>query len=395
MGGSSRVVSSALPGLPDRDLIVESVDVLPLRLRLNAPFVVAGGRRTHIETVLVRLRADDGSIGWGEAAPDEEVTGESVAESERVLRDLVAPEMVGLDLSDPDATEAFVDGCAPTAPAARAAVDIAVHDLIARRGGVPLWRYLVGVASGEAAFDDGSAPPLSISRVVSMAAPADMAAAARRHVEAGVSTVKLKVGGPQGWSLDVERVAAVRAAVGPDVGIKVDVNQGWPTVDVAVAALERIARSRPLFVEQPIDRRDLEGLAEMRRRVPEVRVMADEAVRGADDVDRIVGLGAADLVNLKIMRIGGLRATLAAAERAAAGIGVQIGTMLESSVGSAAGLHLAAALSSLADGALAGVEMGGPLMLAEDVSDLALCYDGETVALPTGPGLGVDPVLPS
>jgi len=126
-----------------------------------------------------------------------------------------------------------------------------------------------------------------------------------------------------------------------------------------------------------------------------VRVMADEAVRGADDVDRIVGLGAADLVNLKIMRIGGLRATLAAAERAAAGIGVQIGTMLESSVGSAAGLHLAAALSSLADGALAGVEMGGPLMLAEDVSDLALCYDGETVALPTGPGLGVDPVLPS
>jgi len=127
-----------------------------------------------------------------------------------------------------------------------------------------------------------------------------------------------------------------------------------------------------------------------------VRVMADEAVRGADDVDRIVGLGAADLVNLKIMRIGGLRATLAAAERAAAaGIGVQIGTMLESSVGSAAGLHLAAALSTIAGGALAGVEMGGPLMLAEDVSDLALCYDGETVALPTGPGLGVDPVLPS
>jgi len=276
-----------------------------------------------------------------------------------------------------------------TSSAARAAVDIAVHDAAARRRGVPLWRFLEDRIVADGGTRVGRAH-LQVSRVVSMDDPEVMAARAATHVRAGFSTVKLKVGDPHEWRRDVERVAVVRSAVGPDVGVKVDVNQGWRTAEMAVAAVAAMAESRPLFVEQPVDRRDLAGLAEIRRQVPQVPIMADEAVGSAEDLGRIVALGAADIVNLKVMRLGGLRAAIAAdAVAVAAGMRSQIGTMIESSIGSAAGLHLATALASVAF-----VEMGGPLMLAEDPGDLARCYRGETVTLPDGPGLGVTPRPP-
>jgi L-alanine-DL-glutamate epimerase-like enolase superfamily enzyme len=363
---------------------IRRVDVHPLRLPLREPFEVAYASVTHVETVLVHVTDADGVEGWGEATPDEHVTGETHDDAGRALREVLGPGLVGADVERPGDVVDRLDRLAPAAPAARAAVDIAVHDVLARRRGLPLWRLLEEVAGAPSGKDH-----LLISRVVSMLTPEAMAAAATRHVGAGFSTVKLKVGEPSDWELDVARVAAVREAVGPDVGIKVDANQGWRVPDVAVAAMSEMAASRPLWVEQPVDRRDLEGLAEVRRRVPHVPVMADEAVRDEVDVERVVELGAADLVNLKLMKTGGLlHAIRADALAAAAGIGTQVGTMVESSIASAAGLHLAMALPNVRT-----VEMGGPLMLAEDVGDLARCYHGERIELPDRPGLGVTPAI--
>ena len=369
---------------------ITSVTVVPMRLRFHEPFAVTSGVRTHLETVLVRLTSSDGTVGWGEASPDEGVTGESPTACVEALDGVLAEAVVGRGADDVDALGSSIDDAAGGAgPAARAAVDIAVHDAAARRRGVPLWRFLEDriVAGGGTRAGRNH---LQVSRVVSMDDPEVMAVRAATHVRDGFSTVKLKVGDPEDWRRDVERVAVVRAAVGPDVGIKVDVNQGWRTAEMAVAAVAAMAESRPLFVEQPVDRRDLAGLAEIRRQVPQVPIMADEAVGSAEDLGRIVALGAADIVNLKVMRLGGLRAAIAAdAVAVAAGMRSQIGTMIESSIGSAAGLHLATALASVAF-----VEMGGPLMLAEDPGDLARCYRGETVTLPDGPGLGVTPRPP-
>ncbi len=366
---------------------ITSLTVVPMRLRFHEPFAVTSGVRTHLETVLVRLTFSDGTVGWGEASPDEGVTGESPTACVEALDGVLAEAVMGRGVDDVDALGSSIDDAADGAgAAARAAVDIAVHDAAARRRGVPLWRFLEDriVAGGGTR---AGREHLQVSRVVSMDDPEAMAARAATHVRAGFSTVKLKVGDPRDWRRDVERVGAVRAAVGPDVGIKVDVNQGWRTVEVAVPAVAAMAGSRPLFVEQPVDRRDLAGLAEIRRQVPQVPIMADEAVASVGDLERIVALGAADVVNLKVMRLGGLRAAIAAdAVAAAAGMRSQIGTMIESSIGSAAGLHLATALANVAF-----VEMGGPLMLAEDPGDLARCYRGETVTLPDGPGLGVTP----
>lgn len=369
---------------------IASLAVVPMRLRFHEPFAVTSGVRTHLETVLVRLTSSDGTVGWGEASPDEGVTGESPTACVEALGGVLAEAVTGRGVDDVDALGSSIDDLADGAgPAARAAVDIAVHDAAARRRGLPLWRFLEDriVAGGGTRAGRNH---LQVSRVVSMDDPEVMAVRAATHVRDGFSTVKLKVGDPHDWRRDVERVAVVRAAVGPDVGIKVDVNQGWRTAEMAVAAVAAMAESRPLFVEQPVDRRDLAGLAEIRRQVPQVPIMADEAVGSAEDLGRIVALGAADIVNLKVMRLGGLRAAIAAdAVAVAAGMRSQIGTMIESSIGSAAGLHLATALASVAF-----VEMGGPLMLAEDPGDLARCYRGETVTLPDGPGLGVTPRPP-
>lgn len=364
---------------------IGSVEVLPQRLRLREPFAVAYATIEHVQTVLVRLTADDGTVGWGEATPDEHVTGETFERSLAALRDRLAPAVVGLGVDDVDGVVAVIDEVAPATPAARAAIDVAVHDAAAQRAGLPLWRFLerrIVAAGGVRSTKDH----LLISRVVGKLDPDAMAVAAAAHVAAGFSTVKLKVGEARDWELDVERVAAVRAAVGPDVGIKVDANQGWRVPDVAVAAMSAMRASEPRYVEQPVDRLDLEGLAEVRRRVPGVTVMADEAVAAEVDVERVVDLGAADLVNLKLMKTGGLtHAVRADAMCAAAGIGTQVGTMVESSVASAAGLHLAMALANVAT-----VEMGGPLMIADDPGDLVRCYDGERIVLPTDrPGLGI------
>ncbi|HNA35501.1 MAG TPA: enolase C-terminal domain-like protein [Microthrixaceae bacterium] len=370
---------------------ITSLTVVPMRLRFHEPFAVTSGVRTHLDTVLVRLTASDGTVGWGEASPDEGVTGESPTACVEALGGVLAEAVTGRGVDDVDALGSSIDDLADGAgPAARAAVDIAVHDAAARRRGLPLWRFLEDriVAGGGTRAGRNH---LQVSRVVSMDDPEVMAVRAATHVRDGFSTVKLKVGDPHDWRRDVERVVVVRAAVGPDVGIKVDVNQGWRTAEVAVPAVAAMAESRPLFVEQPVDRRDLAGLAEVRRQVPQVPIMADEAVGSAEDLGRIVALGAADIVNLKVMRLGGLRAAIAAdAVAGVAGMRSQIGTMIESSIGSAAGLHLATALANVAF-----VEMGGPLMLAEDPGDLGRCYRGETVTLPDGPGLGVTPRPPS
>jgi L-Ala-D/L-Glu epimerase len=139
-------------------------------------------------------------------------------------------------------------------------------------------------------------------------------------------------------------------------------------------------------VEQPTDQRDLEGLAEVRRACG-VPIMADEAIHGPHDALRAVGLRACDLINIKLMKCGGLLGALAIdAIAETAGIACQVGTMVESAVASAAGLHLALARHNVQS-----VEMGGPLMLATDLAPLREHYRRDRVTVPDGPGLGLAP----
>jgi L-alanine-DL-glutamate epimerase-like enolase superfamily enzyme len=217
-----------------------------------------------------------------------------------------------------------------------------------------------------------------------MKSPQEMAADAQTHVAAGFSTVKLKVGDGERPMDDVARIAAVREAVGPDIGIKVDVNQGWQTAGTAIAAIRAILPSQPAYIEQPVAWWDLDGLAEVRRQTG-ARIMVDEGCHGPREMQRIVALRAADIVNIKLMKCGGLiNAEKLNAIAETAGILAQVGTMVESSIASAAGLHCSIALANVKT-----VEMGGPLMIAEDIGDTVTWYDRDCITVPDRPGLGI------
>lgn len=358
-----------------RDFEIARIEIVPCRLPLREPFVIAYARQDDIPTVLVRVTMRGGLTGWGEATPDSNVTGESYHATAAVLEHELAPALIGHDARDRETAIRTLDARVDAVPAAKAALDIALHDLVANAYGLPLWALIGG----------RSKPDLHISRVVSMKAPETMAKDALRHVADGFATVKLKVGEAQNWRLDVERITAVRAAVGPEIKIKVDVNQGWKTAANAIPAIREALARAPEYIEQPVDQHDIEALAEVRRQTG-ATIMADECCHGPRDMQRIVALRAADLVNIKLMKTGGIvNALKTNAIAEAAGIGAQIGTMVESSIASAAGLHVAMAMANVRT-----VEMGGPLMITEDIGNLREWYDRDRIAVPDRPGLGVE-----
>lgn len=354
---------------------ITGVEIIPIRLPLIEPFVISYGTFPNVESVLVRIETDAGVTGWGEGTPDPHVTGETFGAVVETLK-MLAPALIGRDPRDRSGAMRAVAARAGGVPTAKAALDIALHDLVGRAAGLPVWALLGGRAKDA----------LTISRVVSLKAPDAMAADAVRHVEHGFRTVKLKVGVAENPRSDIQRVAAVREALGPDIRIKIDVNQGWRTAGVAIPTARAMVPYDPEYIEQPVDWRDLDGLAEVRR-ASGLPVMADEALHDARDALRAVQLRACDLINIKLMKSAGLLGALAMnAIAETAGIVCQVGTMVESSIASAAGLHLALALENVKT-----VEMGGPIMLADDIGPLRHYYDRDRVTVPDGPGLGFDP----
>jgi L-alanine-DL-glutamate epimerase-like enolase superfamily enzyme len=160
-------------------MIISSIDVIPIRLPLREPFVIAYATYADVLSVLVRIRTRDGGEGWGEATPDPNVTGETWGGVAETLRRDLAPALLGRDARDREAALLALDARVEGAPAAKAALDIALHDLVAREAGIPLWQLLGGRAR----------EALHISRVFCIAEPEAMAAAAGRHVAAGFHTV--------------------------------------------------------------------------------------------------------------------------------------------------------------------------------------------------------------
>ncbi len=334
---------------------------------------------TTLETVnfvFVRAETSDRLVGWGEAAclggtTWSEESAESVAATiERYL----APWLVGRDPTDVEALRLEMARRVQGNAFARAAVEMALWDLAGRSLGVPVYRLLGGRVRERV--------PLSWSLAV--ADPQAEVEEARERIALGHRIFKIKTGAAP-LPDDVERVRRLRAAVGPAVSLRVDANQGWdrPTALQAVRALEPCALD---FVEQPVPRWDLEGLAFVAERAP-MPIMADEACCTDHDALALARRGAVSIVSLKLTKSGGLLGSLAIARiAAAAGMGCYVGCMIETSLGTAAYLHLALAAAPVTWGC----ELFGPLLLAGDVTRRPVQYaDGCILGL-DGPGWGVD-----
>jgi muconate cycloisomerase len=334
---------------------------------------------TTLETVnfvFVRLETSDGHVGWGEAAclggPTwSEESAESVAAT---IERYIAPWLVG---RDPTAIEALRIEMARRVqgnPFARAAVEMALWDLAGRALGVPVYRLLGGRVRDRV--------PLSWSLAV--ADPRAEIEEAHARIALGHRIFKVKTAAGA-LADDVERVRRLREALGPAIALRVDANQGWdrPTALRAVRALEPYGLD---FVEQPVPRWDLEGLAMAAERAS-MPIMADESCFTDHDALALARLGSISILSLKLTKSGGLLGSLAIARVAeAAGMGCYVGCMIETSLGTAAYLHLALAAAPVTWGC----ELFGPLLLAGDVTRRPVQYADGCILSLDGPGWGVD-----
>lgn len=339
---------------------------------LVRPFVTAQRRASTHVAVIVEVRDSDGRSGWGEAPCSWRVTGESPQSVAAAVSGPLAETIRGADVVEPDAVCNAIASALVRNSAAKMAVDCAVHDLAAQTEGVPLAVHLGG---------GSTLHPVTTDMTLSAGEPGEVAALARAHSDDGFRTLKVKCG--RGGD-DRMLLRAIRDAVGDDVTLRVDANQGFSreTAIRTIRAWEDDGIG-VAFVEQPVAARALDDLAAVRAAV-ETPIMADESVWDLWDLAEVIRRGAADMVNIKLAKSGGLTEAMRMVRQAErAGVGVLLGSMMESTVGIAAAASLALALG-LADAQ----DLDAGLWLSESPVLGGPRYEGSSIRVPDVPGLG-------
>ncbi|WP_049969704.1 dipeptide epimerase [Haladaptatus cibarius] len=333
-----------------------------LSLPLEHAFTISRSTQTTADNVVVRIEDDEGNVGVGGAAPSKHY-GETADTVETVMPDLLN---VVESVDDPHALaqiEREMKEVVNRNPAARCAVSIALHDLVAKRGDLPLYRYW--------GLDPENT--LETSFTIGIDTTEVMREKTAEAVEAGYNTLKVKVGTDR----DGEIVGAIRDEA-PNATIRVDANQAWSPRE-AVRKIEVLAEYDVEFVEQPIPAENPDGMRFVRERSA-LPIAADESCITLEDIPRIAGQ--ADIANLKLMKCGGLREAMRMIHTAKAhGMEVMLGCMIESNASIAAACHLAPLLDY--------ADLDGSLLLAEDEYEGVPMPDGR-ISLETGqPGTGV------
>jgi L-alanine-DL-glutamate epimerase-like enolase superfamily enzyme len=303
------------------------------RLPLREAFTTSRGTAAEVVAVTLALAMADGTTGVAAATPATRLTGETLGSIEDALAGPLRDALFATPVEEHAVLLRNVRDALPGNHAAKAAVDVALHDLRAQRLGTTLPRLL---GTGR--------PQVRTDVTVSSDTPEEMTVAATRRLESGFDTLKLKVGAADA-ATDVERITAVFRAAGGRAALRLDANQGWSR-NVAAEVLAQLAAGgvKVEFVEQPVAAWDLDGMRWLRERCP-FPVMADESVAGAVDVRRVADAGAADMVNLKVLKCGGLAAVRdAAAVAEAVGLPCMLGSMLEMPGMLAASVALASTL---------------------------------------------------
>lgn len=260
---------------------------------LRVPFKTALRQVNSVEDIIVEIHTDTGEVGYGEAPPTGAITGDTTGAIIGAFQDHIIKTLVGRDVEDFENLTRDVQKCIVKNSSAKAAADIALWDLYGKRYGIPVYRML-GASRNQIITD----------LTISVNSPEEMARDAVNAVERGYDTLKVKVGIDP--SLDVERLSAIRAAVGDKPRIRIDANQAWSPKQAVKLLNQMQERGLDIeLVEQPVKAHDLEGLKYVTDR-SYVPVLADESVFSVEDALKIVQLQAADLINIKLMKCGGL-----------------------------------------------------------------------------------------
>jgi L-alanine-DL-glutamate epimerase-like enolase superfamily enzyme len=345
------------------------VEAWPVTMPLDEPYKIAYETVEVAYNVFLRIVTDGSHVGYGCAAPDEVITGESIAFALSAIETVVDPTLRGCD---PLRFAAIVEQLKPALveqPSVLAAVDMALFDILGKYATVPLWKMLGGYREC-----------IRTSVTIGILPERETVHQAKRWVEDGFQALKLK--GGLDVESDIEKIIAVRKAVGNDIELRFDANQGF-SVEEALHFVQQTRAARLELIEQPTHR----GKPDLLGRVTEAAhlpVMADESLMTLRDAFRLASEGLADMVNVKLMKVGGISDALQInAVARSARLEVMVGCMDESALGIAAGLHMALARPNIVY-----ADLDAHLALLNDPAAGAVVVRDGTLFPTDGPGLG-------
>jgi o-succinylbenzoate synthase len=326
---------------------IATIDVFKLNTPLTEPFVISLETITHAESVVIKMITDTGIIGWGECNPYRTINGET-PETCYAAALFLAKILRGGNPTAIHTCIALMDKMLAGNRCTKSAFDMALYDVVAKAANMPLYQFLGGENNRIVTTD----------MTVGINSPQYMADAALKFKNKGFPAIKIKLG--TNTKDDVARIKHIREAVGDNIPLRIDANQGWDET-TAIATLKALEKYDIEHCEQPVKARHFEALARVKQQSP-IPIMADESCFDAIDAFNLIKMNACDYINIKLSKSGGIHNALkinAIAETA--GVKCQIGCFSETRLAMSALMHFALASPNVIH-----FDMDAPLMLSAD-----------------------------
>lgn len=345
-----------------------------LRIPLRTPFKTALRQVEAIEDVVLELHTNTEHKGYGEAPPTVAITGDSLESILAGLRDCILPALMGCEVADLANNCMRIQQAMNGNTSAKAAAEIAVYDLHAQALGMPLYKAL-----------GGGTPRLTTDLTISVNDTVTMLADIDAALARGYRELKIKVGKePSG---DIERLRGIYLAVGDRARLRIDANQGW-TATQTIDVLRTLEREGAVFdlLEQPVPALDVEGMKAIKTAGLATPLMADESAFSLDQVQMLISNSAADIINIKLMKTGGISQAVAIADYCRQqSTPCLMGCMLEGAISASAAVHVAIAHADV----ISRTDLDGPSLGAFNPVDGNVVFNDAVITVGERPGLGI------
>lgn len=340
---------------------------------LKVPFKTAIRTVESVEDIIAEIHTDTGNIGYGESPPTGVITGDTNLSIIGAIKDHIAPSIKGCDIENFEESMIKLHSSIVGNTSAKAAIDIALYDLYGQLYNAPIYKILGGYRKN-----------ITTDITISVNNPDEMVRDSINAIKLGYKTLKVKVG--KDSQMDIKRLVSIRNAVGNNIDIRIDANQGWKPKE----AIETLNKMEYLgldleLVEQPVAAYDIEGMKLVTDNV-NIPVLADESVFSERDALEILQKRAADLINIKLMKTGGINKALKIITMAEIyDVECMIGCMLEAKVSVNAAAHLAASKKIITK-----IDLDGPVLCEIDPVIGGSIFENANITLNNAPGFGIE-----